>query len=415
MAQQDLLETVRKHLLTCKCDLGLDDDVYEILRFPARELHASLPVRMDDGRIRVFPAFRVQYNDALGPTKGGVRFHPGETAESVRALASLMTWKCALQNLPLGGAKGAVACNPRELSSGELERISRAYVRAFFPLMGPERDVPAPDMYTNQQTMAWMMDEYSRLAGQNVPGAITGKPPVLGGSEGRLDATAIGGCYTIREAAGGIGLGLRSATVAVQGFGNVGYHAAMLVRSQLGCRVVAVSDSRGGIYDSRGLNPEEVQEHKMQTGSVVDFHGADNISNHDLLELDVDVLIPAALEGVITGENASRIRARMVAELANGPTTTEADGVLSQNGVHLIPDILGNGGGVIVSYFEMVQNFSRWYWDEAEVHRLLEKKMVSCYRQVLETSRKMNVNMRQAAYMEAVGRVIQAMKARGWV
>jgi len=415
MAQQDLLETVRRHLFTCKCDLGLDDDVYQILRSPVRELHVSLPVRMDDGRIKVFPAFRVQYNDALGPTKGGVRFYPGETVESVRALAALMTWKCALHNLPLGGAKGAVDCSPKELSAGELERISRAYIRAVFPLMGPERDVPAPDMYTNQQTMAWMMDEYSRLAGRNVPGSITGKPLVLGGSEGRIDATAIGGCYAIQEAAAGIGLGLRSATVAVQGFGNVGYHAAALVRSLLGCRVVAVSDSRGGIYNPQGLNPEDVQKHKLDTGSVSEYQGAEDISNQDLLELEVDVLIPAALDGVITGDNGSRVRARLVAEMANGPTTSEGDELLYENGVHLIPDILCNGGGVMVSYFEMVQNFSRWSWDETEVHQLLEKKMVSCYRQVVDTSRKMNVNMRQAAYMVAVGRVIEAMKARGWV
>lgn len=416
---EDLLETVRKQTLSCKCDLGLDDEVYQILHSPARQLCVSLSVRMDDGRMRVFPAFRVQHNDALGPTKGGVRFFPGETLESVRALAALMTWKCALHNLPLGGAKGAVDCNPKELSQGELERISRAYIRAVFPLIGPDKDVPAPDMYTNQKTMAWMMDEYSRLAGRNVPGSVTGKPLLLGGSEGRIDATARGGCYAIREAARAIGLDLKGASVAVQGLGNVGYHAAFLARTLLGCRVVAVSDSQGGIHDPQGLDISQVLMHKEKTGSVVDFPGAkgraENISNQDLLEMDVDVLIPAALSGVITERNAYSVRARLVAELANGPTTAKADEMLHQKGVHVIPDILGNGGGVIVSYFEMVQNIIHLSWSEEQVHRLLEEKMVSCYRNALEISRQANINMRQAAYVVAVARVIEAMKARGWV
>jgi glutamate dehydrogenase (NAD(P)+) len=416
---EDLLETVRKQILNCKCDLGLDDEVFQILHSPARELQVSLPVRMDNGRMRVFPAFRVQHNDALGPTKGGVRFHPGETLQSVRALAGLMTWKCALHNLPLGGAKGAVDCNTRELSQGELERISRAYIRAIFPLIGPDKDVPAPDMYTNQQTMGWMMDEYSRLAGRNVPECVTGKSLLLGGSKGRIDATARGGCYAIREAARAIGLDLKGATVAVQGFGNVGYHAAFLAPSLLGCRVVAVSDSRGGIYDPQGLDASQVLMHKETTGSVIDFQGArgsaQNISNQDLLEMDVDVLIPAALSGVITERNGPFVQARLVAELANGPTTSEADEILQQKGVHLIPDILCNGGGVIVSSFEMVQNITHLSWGEEQVHRLLENKMVSCYRKVLERSRQTNVNMRQAACVAAVARVIEAMKARGWV
>ncbi len=414
MQDSNLLDMVMTHLARCSCDLGLDKDVAELLRSPTRELSVSLAVRMDDGHLKVFKGFRVQYNDALGPTKGGVRFHPDQNLESVRALAALMTWKCALYGLPLGGAKGGVICNPKEMSKDELERLSRAYVQATRDISGPLRDIPAPDVGTNAQVMAWMMDEYSRIVGENAFGSVTGKPVILGGSRGREEATAMGGWYTIREAAKNLGLGLHGASVAIQGFGNVGYHAARLAAS-FGCRVVAVSDSSGGILNHDGLDPEAVQAHKLQSGSVLGFPGAREITNEELLELNVAVLIPAALEGVITTKNALRIKARIVAEMANGPTASEADDVLSKKGIHVVPDILCNAGGVIVSYFEMVQNFDLWSWDETDVNRLLDKRMVEAYEAVLKTSKDEKADMRQAAYAVAIRRLVKAMRARGWV
>lgn len=394
--------------------MGLDKNVHELLRSPARELQVSLPVRMDDGSIKVFQGFRVQYNDALGPTKGGVRFHPDQSMESVRALAALMTWKCALHGLPLGGSKGGVICNPKELSKAELECLSRAYIREIYSFIGPRKDIPAPDVNTNAEVMAWMMDEYSKIAGENVFGSVTGKPIILGGSAGREEATALGGWYAIRKAALAFGLELKGASVAVQGYGNVGYHAARLAPA-FGCKVMAVSDSKGGILAEVGLEPEEVYKYKAKSGSVVGFPGTKNISGEELLELDVDILIPAALEGAITADNASKIRAKMIAEMANGPITPEADEILYKKGVHIIPDILCNGGGVIVSYFEMVQNFDMWSWDEAEVNRLLDKKMVQAYDTVLKASKEYNADMRQAAYAMAIKRIAEAMRARGWV
>jgi glutamate dehydrogenase (NAD(P)+) len=385
------------------------------LKTPMRELYVSLPVHMDDGSIKVFKGFRVQYNEALGPTKGGIRFHPEETMETIRALAALMTWKCALHKLPLGGAKGGVVCNPKELSHREIERLSRAYIRGIYQIIGPDRDIPAPDVYTNPQIMAWMMDEYSKLAGKNVFGAITGKPTSLGGSAGRFDATARGGLYTIKEAAEKLGMSLKDSRVAVQGFGNVGYHAAYLAKKLFGCKVVAVSDSKGAIYSEEGLDPEDVSGYKHSTGSLLDYPGTKNITNEELLELDVEILIPAALENVITGKNAERIKPKILAEMANGPTTREAEELLSLNGVHIIPDILCNGGGVIVSYFEMVQNESSTQWEEEEVQKQLERKMKKAYHSVYDFSAKNNVTMRQAAYTLAVGRVIEAMQLRGWI
>jgi len=394
--------------------MGLDKNVFEILRSPARELQVSLPVRMDDGSIKVFHGFRVQYNDTLGPTKGGVRFHPDQSMESVRALAALMTWKCALHGLPLGGSKGGVICNPKELSKDELERLSRAYIREIYSFIGPRKDIPAPDVNTNAQVMAWMMDEYSKIAGENVFGSVTGKPVILGGSSGREEATALGGWYAIREAAKALGMDLKGVSVAIQGYGNVGYHAARLAPS-FGCKVATVSDSKGGILAEDGLDPEKVYKHKKESGSVIGFPGTKNISGEELLELGVDILIPAALEGAITAENASNIKARMIAEMANGPTTPEADEILYKKGIHIVPDILCNGGGVIVSYFEMVQNFDMLSWDEVDVNRLLDKKMTQGYDTVLKASKEYNVDMRQAAYAIAIKRLVEAMKARGWV
>jgi glutamate dehydrogenase (NAD(P)+) len=326
-----------------------------------------------------------------------------------------MTWKCALHKLPLGGAKGGVVCNPKELSHREIERLSRAYIRGIYQIIGPDRDIPAPDVYTNPQIMAWMMDEYSKLAGKNVFGAITGEPTSLGGSAGRFDATARGGLYTIKEAAEKLGMSLKDSRVAVQGFGNVGYHAAYLAKKLFGCKVVAVSDSKGAIYSEEGLDPEDVSGYKHSTGSLLDYPGTKNITNEELLELDVEILIPAALENVITEKNAERIKPKILAEMANGPTTREAEELLSLNGVHIIPDILCNGGGVIVSYFEMVQNESSTQWEEEEVQKQLEIKMKKAYHSVYDFSAKNNVTMRQAAYTLAVGRVIEAMQLRGWI
>ncbi|HWQ18622.1 MAG TPA: Glu/Leu/Phe/Val dehydrogenase [Methanotrichaceae archaeon] len=405
---------VQSHVSRCGCDLGLNEDIMAMLRSPKRQLTVSLPVLMDDGHIKAFRGFRVQYNDVLGPTKGGVRFHPKETLESISALAALMTWKCALHSLPLGGAKGGVICNPKEMSRGELERLSRAYMRAIYDHVGPHKDILAPDVYTNSQIMAWMMDEYSLLAREDVFGSVTGKPLILGGSAGREEATALGGWYAIREAAKSLGLDLNGARVAIQGYGNVGYNAARLA-PQFGAEVVAVSDSSGGIFSHDGLDPLKVFKHKAGTGSVAGFPEVRSISNEDLLELDVDVLIPAALEGVITGKNAPLIKAEIVAEMANGPISAEGDEILFNRCKHIIPDILCNGGGVIVSYFEMVQNFDMWSWDEDYVHKLLDKKMVMAYGSVLKYAEDYKANMRQAAYIMAFKKLVEAMKLRGWV
>ena len=408
-------EIVQQQIDRCAEILHLEPSVTAILKAPMRELHVSLPVRMDDGSVKVFKGFRVQYNDARGITKGGIRFHPEETIDTVRALAAWMTWKCALVDLPLGGAKGGVVCNTKEMSAGELERLSRAYVRSVFQFLGPDKDVPAPDVYTTPQIMAWMMDEYSVIAQKPQFGVITGKPLSIGGSLGRGDATARGGMFTIREAAKTLGIDLSKATVAVHGYGNAGYHAARLCSELFGSRIVAVCDSKGGVSCEAGVDPEAAQKCKSSTSSVCNLPGVDRISADELLELDVDVLIPAAIESVITKHNAGKVKAKIVAELANGPTTPDADDILHSNGVHVIPDFLCNAGGVTVSYFEMVQNFYLYPWSEADVRDRLDKKMTSAYHSVLNTSREYQINMREAAYVRAVERVVEVMKLRGWV
>ncbi|HDN79863.1 MAG TPA: Glu/Leu/Phe/Val dehydrogenase [Chloroflexi bacterium] len=395
--------------------LKLDPATHELLRWPMREFHIRIPVRMDDGTVKVFEGFRVQYNDARGPTKGGIRFHPKETFDTVRALAAWMTWKTAVMDIPLGGAKGGVICNPKEMSESELERLSRGYIRALAHYIGPNVDVPAPDVYTNPQIMAWMMDEYSKIVGYNAPGVITGKPLPLGGSAGRGDATARGGMYCIREAARVLGLELKGATTAIQGYGNAGSFAHKLGVELLGLKVVAVSDSKGGIYNPNGLDYEKVFAHKRETGSVINFPGAENITNEELLELDVDVLIPAALENQIGDWNADNVKAKIVAELANGPTTPEADEILFKKGVYVIPDFLCNAGGVTVSYFEQVQNFYLYAWDEKTVYERLDKKMTAAFHAVHEAAQKYGIHNRLGAYVVAVSRVAEAMKLRGWV
>ncbi len=415
MAANNPFEMACKQLDTCAEILKLDKGVHEVLRHPKREIHISIPVRMDDGTLKVFEGFRVQYNDAKGPTKGGIRFHPEETIDTVRALAAWMTWKCSLMDIPLGGGKGGVICNPKEMSPGELERLSRTYIDLIWRNIGPDTDVPAPDVYTTPQIMAWMMDEYSKISGKNQFGMITGKPLSLGGSAGRGDATARGAMYCIREAAKVCGIDLNKATVAVQGYGNAGYYIAQLLNNMLGCKVVAVSDSKGGACCEDGIDPDAICDHKASTSSVIDFPSTECISNEDLLEMDVDILCPSALENVITAENAGRIKAKIIAELANGPTTTEADEILYKKGVHILPDFLCNGGGVTVSYFEMVQNFYMYYWDEETVYKRLDEKMTNAYYSVLNTSREYNIDMRQAAYVIAVKRVAEAMQLRGWI
>jgi glutamate dehydrogenase (NAD(P)+) len=391
MAKLNPFQIAQRQLDEAAQILGLDPGMHAFLREPLRELHVTLPVRMDDGSVEVFRGFRVQYNDARGPAKGGLRFHPEETIDTVRALAAWMTWKTAVVDIPLGGGKGGIVCNPKEMSQAELERLSRAYIRQVGRILGPKADVPAPDVYTNPQIMAWMMDEYSALQGHGEPGVITGKPLALGGSAGRTDATARGGMYCLREAGKVLGTDLKGASTAIQGYGNAGYYAQVLGEELLGLNVICVSDSKGGIVCDEGLECEEVKGHKDDTGTCVGLPDAEPISNEDLLELDVDVLIPAALENVITEENAHRVKANIVVELANGPTTPEADKILHEKGVYVIPDFLCNAGGVVVSYFEGVQNAYNYYWDLEEVHNRL------------------------AAYLVAVARVAEAVQLRGWV
>jgi glutamate dehydrogenase (NAD(P)+) len=326
-----------------------------------------------------------------------------------------MTWKCALLDLPLGGAKGGVICNPKEMSPGELERLSRAYVRGVFQFVGPDKDVPAPDVYTTPQIMAWMVDEYSVIVGKPQFGVMTGKPLAIGGSPGRSDATARGGMYTIREAARTLGIDLSKATIAVQGYGNAGYHAARLCSELFGSKIVAICDSKGGVRCKAGVDPDAAYACKSQTGSVCNLPGMERISGEELLELNADILIPAAIENVITDKNAPHIKVKIVAELANGPTTPQADDILYRKGIHVIPDFLCNAGGVTVSYFEMVQDFYLYFWDEKEVHERLDKRITTAYHSVYNTSREYNINMREAAYVRAIERVVEAMRLRGWV
>ena len=406
MAQQQLDEAAEL--------LQLDFSIHEMLRWPLRELHVTLPVKMDDGTTKIFHGFRVQYNDARGPNKGGIRYHSGETIDTVRALAAWMTWKTAVVDIPLGGGKGGIICDPKSLSPGELERLSRAYIRQVGGMLGPEKDVPAPDVNTSPQVMAWMADEFSMMQGRNEFGVITGKPLALGGSAGRGDATARGGIYCLREAGKVLELELQGATAAIQGYGNAGSFAHKLGAELLGLKVIAVSDSKGGIYKASGLDCDEVSAHKASTGSVVNFPGATNISNEDLLTLGVAVLIPAAMENAINAENAACIQAQIIAELANGPTTPEADKVLYEKGVYVIPDFLCNAGGVTVSYFEMVQDAYNYYWDEATVHERLEKKMVTAFWDVHHMAQERHVHNRLAAYLVAVKRVAEAVHLRGW-
>ncbi len=396
--------------------LGLDSGTHAMLREPMRELHVSIPVRMDNGETKVFKGFRVQYNDARGPCKGGIRFHPEETIDTVRALGAWMTWKTAVVDIPLGGGKGGIICNPKEMSAGELERVSRGYIRQVGRILGIDKDCLAPDVYTTPQIMAWMMDEFNWINGRYEPGMITGKPVSMGGSLGRNDATARGGVYTVREAAKLMGINTSKASYAIQGFGNAGQYAATLTEEILGSKnLVAVSDSRGGVYNDKGINPAEMVKYKLETGKVEGFPGTKPISNEELLELDVDVLYPSALENVITAKNAANIKGKIIAELANGPTTPEADEILHKNGRFVIPDFLCNAGGVTVSYFEMVQDSYNHFWELDEVYKKLDTKMTKAFHDVYKMHKDRNIHMKLAAYLVAVKRIADVMKLRGWV
>ena len=395
--------------------LNLDETTVEFLKWPQRELKFTLTIRMDDGSTKMFHAWRIQHNYARGPAKGGIRFHPDETVDVVRALASWMTWKTAVVDLPLGGAKGGICCDPKKLSQGELERLCRAYIQALAPFIGARKDVPAPDVYTNPQTMAWMMDEYEKLINQHQPGVMTDKPSVVGGTEGRRDATARGGVITVREACKVYGFD-PTKSFAIQGFGNAGQRTALLHNEILGGgKLIAVSDSRGAIFNSEGFDPVELVQHKLKTGTVVNFPGSKKIPHEELLGLDVEVLYPAALENSITENNAQNIKAKVICELANGPTTPEADKILFKNGVHVIPDILASAGGVTVSYFEMVQDSYSYFWSEKKVHKRLDKKLTVAYHTVQETMEEKKIYSRLAAMVVGVARVAEVCNMRGWV
>ena len=394
---------------------NLDHGILAILETPQRVLTVTVPVRMDNGVIRTFTGYRSQYNNARGPYKGGIRYHWNVTEDEVKALSFWMTMKCATVGIPLGGGKGGIIVNPKDLSKAELERLSRGYIQKIYKYIGPDQDIPAPDVYTTPEIMGWMMDEYEKMTGHHAPGVITGKPLALGGSAGRGFSTAQGGVYCLEQALKKLGRQPSDTRVAIQGFGNAGAHMARIL-SELGYKIVATSDSKGGVMTKgEKLDVAALEEHKEKTGSVVGFNNAENITNEQLLELDVEVLIPAALENQITADNAPRVKARIIGELANGPTTPEADEILFKNNILVIPDILMNAGGVTVSYFEQVQNAANYYWTEEEVLEKLKRLMVSAFEATWQAKEKHHLDMRTAAFVLSVERVATAMKDRGIV
>ena len=411
----DPFDISQKQLYKALKLMGYDRHIYEALSEPEKFIEIKITMKMDNGEIRTFRGFRSQYNSARGPMKGGIRWHPDENASLVKALSAWMTWKCACVSIPLGGAKGGIICNPKELSENELQRLARNYIRKLSGDIGPNVDVPAPDVYTTPQIMAWMMDEYETIIGEHAPSVITGKPVELGGSEGRSVATAKGGTYCIRETAKDLGLDLNGAKIAIQGYGNAGSYAARILHDDYGCKIIAVSDSKGAIFNEKGLDPHKAFEHKVKNSTVVGLEGSQQISNAELLELECDILIPAALENVITKANAGNIKAKIIAELANGPTTPAADEILFNKGTIVIPDFLCNAGGVTVSYFEMIQGYYLHFWSEKEVFASLDKIMTKAYRSTVEKAKEFNTNNRMGAYIIAVERVVNAMRLRGWI
>lgn len=410
-----MLANARDNLRAACDQLNIHPDVYEELKWPRETLASTLLIRMDDGSRRAFKAWRCRYNDRRGPTKGGVRFHPNVSLDEIETLSFWMTFKCAVANLPFGGGKGGVCVDTKQLSPVELERLSRAYIEAFAPFIGPDRDIMAPDMYTNGIVIAWMSDEYSSITGQASPTAITGKPLAFGGTVGRVDATARGGYYTLRHLEKSLELDPDKSTVAIQGFGNVGYHCAKLLHAD-GYKIVGISDSSGGVYDSSGLDPLAVMQHKHETGSVQGAKGhgeTRDISNAELLELECDVLVPAALERQVTAENCGRIKARVILEMANGPLSPEADHALTEAGHIIVPDILANAGGVTVSHLEWVQNRSGFYWDESRVRDHLKTTMETETQAVWTLHNEMEISMREAAYVHGLRRIAESVEARG--
>jgi glutamate dehydrogenase len=409
----NVLESTQAVVQDALNKLGYPEEVYELLKEPLRMLTVRIPIRMDDGSVKIYTGYRAQHNDAVGPTKGGIRFHPDVTEVEVKALSIWMSLKSGIVDLPYGGGKGGIICDPREMSFRELERLSRGYVRAISQLVGPNKDIPAPDVFTNSQIMAWMMDEYSRIREFDSPGFITGKPLVLGGSHGRESATAKGVTICIREAAKKKGINLAGARVVIQGFGNAGSFLAKFMLDA-GAKVIGISDAYGGLHDPDGLDVEYLLDRRDSFGTVTKLF-KDTITNKELLELDCDILVPAAIENQITSNNAHQIKASIVVEAANGPTTIEATKILSERGILLVPDVLASAGGVTVSYFEWVQNNQGYYWKEDEVERKLEDVMVSSFENVYRTANTRQVNMRLAAYMVGVRKMAEASRFRGWV
>ncbi|MFZ0076677.1 Glu/Leu/Phe/Val dehydrogenase [Exiguobacterium sp. RIT452] len=411
--RKNVLEATQEIVKEALEKLGYPDEMYELLKEPLRMLTVRIPVRMDDGSTKIFTGYRAQHNDAVGPTKGGIRFHPNVTEIEVKALSVWMSLKAGIVDLPYGGGKGGIICDPREMSFREIERLSRGYVRAISQIVGPTKDIPAPDVFTNSQIMAWMMDEYSRIDEFNSPGFITGKPLVLGGSHGRETATAKGVAIMIREAAAKKGITLEGARVVVQGFGNAGSFLSKFMHD-LGAKVIAISDAYGALHDPNGLDIPYLLDRRDSFGTVTTLF-KNTISNKELLELECDILVPAAIENQITEDNAHDIKASIVVEAANGPTTNEATKILAEREILIVPDVLASSGGVTVSYFEWVQNNQGYYWTEEEVHEKLEKVLVNSFNQVYQTAQTRNVDMRLAAYMVGVRKMAEASRFRGWV
>jgi len=415
MESYNSFHVAQKQVLQAAKILNLEQATLDLISWPQREFKFTIPVKMDNGTTKIFHAYRIQYNYARGPAKGGIRFHPDETVDTIRALASWMTWKTAVVDLPLGGGKGGVACDPRSMSDRELENVSRAYIRAAAPYLGISKDVPAPDVYTNPQTMAWMMDEYETIMMFHHPGVMTDKPMQLGGTEGRRDATARGGVITVREACKMLNID-PTGTFAIQGFGNAGQRAALLHQDMLGGgKLVGVCDSRGGLVNPDGLNVKELVTYKLTKGTISGFPGGKAVDRDSILEMDVDILYPAALENAISEINADSIKAKIICELANGPTTPDADIILNKKDIHVIPDILASAGGVTVSHFEMVQNATSDFWDEPTAHKRLDEKITAAYHTVAEAVKEKKVHPRLAATIVGVARVAEACELRGWV
>lgn len=408
----NLVTSTQKVIHEALDKLGYDEGMYELLKEPIRMTEVRIPIRMDDGKVKVFTGYRAQHNDAVGPTKGGVRFHPGVSADEVRALSMWMTMKAGIVDLPYGGGKGGIICDPREMSMGELERLSRGYVRALSQVMGPAKDIPAPDVMTNAQIMAWMMDEYSRIDEFNSPGFITGKPIVLGGSQGRDRATAEGVIISIREAAKRIGIEVEGARVIIQGFGNAGSYLSKFLHDA-GAKVIAISDAYGALHNPDGLDIDYLLDRRDSFGTVTTLF-EDTITNDEMFKLDCDILVPAALENQLHEGNAHDIKAKIVVEAANGASTTEATKIMTERGIFLVPDVLASAGGVTVSYFEWVQNNQGYYWTEEEVHEKLYQKMTEAFENVYNTAKSRNIDMRLAAYMVGIRRTAEAARFRGW-